>query len=115
MNNGEEIQLSYTLLSIFKTLGFGGSHNTVFKIMISDILGGNEDKQTRHLVLGLPSGFDAGLFKRISDSVNLYDYSIKKWSIKDSRISVLLLIFFIGLRKAYKRTMGAFKRNTRLW
>ena len=79
--------------------------------MISDILGGNEDKQTRHLVLGLPSGFDAGLFKRISDSVNLYDYSIKKWSIKDSRISVLLLIFFIGLRKAYKRTMGAFKRN----
>lgn len=105
---GRNTILLYLSKYFYRITGYGG-HHTIFKILIADALSRNKDGEKHHLVLGLPSGFESDLFEDIRGPLNLYTYSIKEWSIKKTRLSVLLLITYVSLKRFLKRTVSIFK------
>ncbi len=100
--------LLYLSKYFFRSAGYRG-HHTIFKILIADALSRDQGGKKHHLVLGLPLGFTPDLFEDIGGILNLSTYSIKEWSIKKTRLSVLLLITFVSLKRFLKRTVSIFQ------
>lgn len=105
---GRNTILLYLSKYFFRSAGYYG-HHTIFKILIADVLSRDQGGKRHHLVLGLPLGFTPDLFEDIRGPLNLCTYSIKDWSIKKTRLSVLLLITFVSLKRFLKRTASIFQ------
>ena len=82
---------------------YGGKH-TVFKIIVSQALFQDQNSEKNYLIIGLPEGFTVELFEDIRGSLLLHEYLLRKWSLKNNRLSVLMLIIYIGLKRLLKRT-----------
>lgn len=105
---GRNTVLLYLSKYFFISAGRGG-HHTVFKILIADALSRDKVSEKHHLVLGLPSGFKSDLFEDIRGTLTLSTYPIKVWSIKKTRMSVLLLITFVSIKRFLKRIASIFQ------
>ena len=105
---GQNTIILYLSKYLFRVAGYSG-HHTVFKILIADALSRDQGGNQNHLVLGLPLCFTPDLFEDIRGLLNLSTYSIKEWSIKKTRLSVLLLISFVSLNRLLKRISRIFQ------
>jgi len=105
---GRNTILLYLAKYYYRVAAYAG-HRTVFKILIADALSRNKRNETHHLVLGLPAGYTLDLFEEISAPLNLQTYSLREWSLKKNRLSVLLLIMFIALKRFLNRTVNIFQ------
>ena len=92
----------------YRIAGYGGDH-TVFKIMVSDALSRDRDKEEHHLILGLHNGFTPDLFDGISKKIIISTYSTKEWSIRKTRFSVLFLLIFVSFKRFLKRMANIFQ------
>jgi hypothetical protein len=86
----------------FNVAGYGG-HHTIFKIMIAEALSRDRVNKAHHMILGLPVGFKPQMFEKIKGSLHLHTYLLRnKWSIRNNRLSVLLLITYVWLNRLMK-------------
>jgi len=105
---GRNTILLYLSRCFWISAGYAG-HHTIFKILVADALSRNHGDDEHYLVLGLPGGFTADLLEDIGGSLNLSTYSLKEWSIGKNRLSVLLLIIYISIKRFLKRTTHIFQ------
>jgi hypothetical protein len=105
---GSNNVLLYIAKYYYTIAGYGG-HHTIFKILIADILSQDNADKHYHLVLGLPSGFTQCLFENIKGRLDIHTYSFWEWSYKKTRLSVLLLIFYVGFKRIQKQVTNLFK------
>jgi len=110
---GQNTILLYLVKYFFRVAGYEG-HHTIFKILVADALSRDKKGEKPHLVLGLPKGFTPDLFKDIGNDLNLSTYSITEWSIRKTRLSVLLLITFVSLKRFLKRVANMFQLKPEL-
>ena len=103
------------LLYIYKYLyedhKFG--HCTVIKILVANILSKGVES-TSHLILRLPHGYNLDDFEGIKENIELSFYPFKEWSIKSTRLSILLLIAYSYLKFLLKINLNRFKDETML-
>tara|TARA_Y100000768_G_C23979911_1_gene685127 strand:+ start:943 stop:2871 length:1929 start_codon:yes stop_codon:yes gene_type:complete len=92
-------------------IGPPGRHMLVHKILVSDVFSSDFPNQKNYLILGLPKEFDLDLFQTISKRINLHTYLVKERSIKNSRLGVLFLIIYVGLKKLFCRVASLFQRE----
>ena len=86
-----------------------GGHHIIFKILIADALSIEQRDDKHHLILGLPMGITPDFLADISQNLSLNTYSIKEYSIRKTRLSVLSLIVYVGLKRLLKRTISIFQ------
>ena len=104
------------LLSLSKYFyGIAGNtgYNTLLKLMVADSISRNNGYKKNQLILGLPLGFTKDFIENMCDSINLHTYSIRECSITKNRISIILLIAFVGLKRLQKQIIVRFKPKTR--
>lgn len=83
-------------------------HCTVHKIMIADALSRDITDEIHYLVLGLPAGFTSESFGQIREQLDLHTYSLREWSLKNNRISVLLLMAYVAFNRLLKHSASIF-------
>ena len=110
---GRNTILLYLTRYFFRVAGYKG-HHTIFKILVTDALSRDKDGEKHHLILGMPTGFIPDLFEGIRGELKLSTYSIKEWSIKNTRLSGLLLICYVSLKWFLKRAASIFQPKSEL-
>ena len=94
------IQLN--LVKYFVAVTRYGGHQTILKILVADVLSCSKGYEKNHLLLCLPSYFTTSLFDDIRGHLELHTYSLRKWSLRNTRLSVLMLIAYVGLKHLQK-------------
>jgi hypothetical protein len=105
---GRNTLLLYLSKIYYRVAGYG-EHHTIFKILIADALSRDTGGEEHHLILGLPEGFTPDLIENIGEDLNLSTYSIKEWSIRKTRLSVLLLISYVSLNRLLNQISRIFQ------
>jgi hypothetical protein len=107
---GRNTVLLFLTKYFFKVAGYGG-HHTIFKVMIAEALSRDRVNEAHHLILGLPVGFKPEMLENIKGSLHLHTYLLHKWSIRNNRLSVLMLITYVGFRRFLKSVLSLFHPN----
>jgi hypothetical protein len=81
---------------------------TVFKILIAEALS-QKKKGIHHLILGIPSGFPANIVENVSCVLHIDTYSLRGKGIRQTRLSVFLLIAFVWVKRLENRLLSLFQ------
>ena len=108
---GRETVMLYIAKYFYRIVNHEGD-NTISKILVADALSRDQDDEKCHLILGLPRGLTKDFFEDISEAIYIDTYSLWEWSIKKTRLSILLLISFFWVKKLNKWLLSLFQTRT---
>lgn len=102
------------LLCIYKYfwLNHHIKHRTVKKILVADALSREYESNVNHLILSLPTCYNIDDFKHIDKKIKISFYPSREWSIKSTRLSVLLLIFYSYIKYILCIMLNSFKAES---